>query len=205
MVQQGVDPGAHPGSEEGDGVPGADEVLDVLGEGVELVAVRGLQLVEGDQQPAALGVGERGEAVQHDGERLPLPLVALDDVARGAERGDPRGGEAGGLRLGIQLAQSGDRLPAQLLDERGRGRVHPQVDPARLEGELAELGEQHCLAGAALAGDEDRSRFGDVAGERGGELVDRDVAAGEDHRCEPEAGGEGVRHGDIVPCVSVYV
>ena len=166
MVQQRVHPGAHPGGEEGDGMAGADEVLHVLGEGVELVAVGGLQLVEGDQQPAALGLGESGEAVEHDGERLPLPLVAVDDVAPGGDVQDACGGEAGGLRLGVDLAQAGDRLAAQLLEQRGRGGVHPEIDPAGLEGELSELGEQHGLARAALAGDEDRPRLGDCAGER---------------------------------------
>src|SRR5699024_6580638 len=118
------------------------------------------------------------------------------------------GGEARGLRLGVELAQVGDGLAAQLVEERGRGGVHTQIDPARVEGELPELGEQHRLAGAAGAGDEDRPRLGDVAGQGRGELVDREVAAGEDHRGEAEPGGEGVagrRPGVIVPCVSVYV
>src|SRR5699024_11109163 len=81
-------------------------------------------------------------------------------------------------------------------------------DPARVEGELPELGEQHRLAGAAGAGDEDHPRLGDVAGQGRGELVAREVAAGQDHRGEAEAGGERVavrRHGVIMPCVSVYV
>src|SRR5699024_4554772 len=85
---------------------------------------------------------------------------------------------------------------------------HAQVDPARLEGELPELGEQHRLAGAAGTGDEDRPRLGDASGQRCGELVDRDVAAGEDHRGEAEPRGEGVavrRHEAIMACVLVYV
>src|SRR5699024_954657 len=126
----------------------------------------------------------------------------------GADVESTGGGEARGLRLGVELAQVGDGLAAQLVEERGRGGVHTQIDPARVEGELPELGEQHRLAGAAGAGDEDRPRLGDVAGQGRGELVDREVAAGEDHRGEAEPGGEGVavrRHGVIVPCVSVYV